>query len=251
MKALKFNLSGKTAFFKKPEVNTYLYFTYGTIHKVALMGIIGSCLGLGGYNQQNKEDDYPEFYEKLKDLKFAIVPKNEGGYINKKVQVFNNSVGYASKEEGGNLIVKEQWLENPAWDIYILLDNSDICKNIEKRFSERKFIYIPYLGKNDHVANIIDVQVIEDIKEVSDFNKLDSIFVKEEFEFIKDDGFDDFDFGDLDKEVEFKYQEKLPYKLELSTNQYILKTFIYTNMKVAKITDSKVYSVDNLNLYFI
>ena len=86
MKALKFNLSGKTAFFKKPDVNSYIYFTYGNIHKIAIMGIIGSCLGLGGYNQQTKEEDYPQFYEKLKDLNIAIIPKNEGGYISKKVQ---------------------------------------------------------------------------------------------------------------------------------------------------------------------
>ena len=248
MKTLKFNLSGKTAFFKKPDVNTYLYFTYGNIHKVALMGIIGSCLGLGGYNQQDKTDDYPEFYERLKDIKFAIIPKNEGGYINKKVQVFNNSVGYASKEEGGNLIVKEQWLESPIWDIYILLDESDICKNIEERFLKRKFIYIPYLGKNDHIANITDIQVIDNIKEINNFDKIDSMFIKEEFEFINDDGFD---FGDLEEEAEFKYQEKLPYELELTTNQYILQTFIYTNMKVNMVADTKVYCVDNLNLNFI
>ena len=40
MKALKFTLSGETAFFKKPDVNTYLYFTYGNIHKIALLGLI-------------------------------------------------------------------------------------------------------------------------------------------------------------------------------------------------------------------
>lgn len=253
MKALKFNLSGKTAFFKKPDVNTYTYFTYGNIHKIVLMGIVGCCLGLGGYNQQDKKDDYPEFYQKLKGLKVAIVPKNEGGYISKKVQIFNNSVGYASKEEGGNLIVKEQWLERPAWDIYILLDESDICKDIEERFSKRKFVYIPYLGKNDHIANITNIQVIEDVdkKEIQDFNKIDSMFIKEEFEFVKDNGFDDFSFDDIKEEVEFKYQEKLPYELELTTNQYILKTFIYTNMKVNRITDTKVYCIDNLNLSFI
>ena len=45
MKALKFTLSGKTAFFKRPEVNTYYYFTFGNIHKVALLGIFGAILG--------------------------------------------------------------------------------------------------------------------------------------------------------------------------------------------------------------
>lgn len=248
MKALKFNLSGKTAFFKKPDVNSYMYFTYGNIHKISLMGITGSCLGFGGYNQQTKEMDYPEFYEKLKDLKVAIVPKNEDGYISKKLQIFNNSVGYASKEEGGNLIVKEQWLEKPSWDIYILLEDNELSKNIEERFLKRKFTYIPYLGKNDHVATINDIKIIESIQEVNDIEKVDSMFIKDEFEFVKDF---DFGFDDLEKEAEFKYQEKLPCKLELTTNQYILETFVYTNMKVNKLSDAKIYNIDNLNLYFI
>ena len=61
-------------------------------------------------------------------MKVSIVPKNERGYIQKKIQTFNNSVGYACEEQGGNLIVKEQWLENPIWDIYVLLD----CEEAEQ-----------------------------------------------------------------------------------------------------------------------
>lgn len=53
MKALKFTLSGKTAFFKKPEVNTFYYFTYGQIHKVVLLGIFGALLGYKGHIQKN------------------------------------------------------------------------------------------------------------------------------------------------------------------------------------------------------
>ena len=59
-KAIKFKLSGKTAFFKKPDVNEYAYFTYNNIHKIALLGMLGAVIGLGGYNQQ-KENKYPEF----------------------------------------------------------------------------------------------------------------------------------------------------------------------------------------------
>ena len=51
MDILRFTLSGKQAFFKKPEVNSYYYFTYGNIHKVALLGIFGAILGYGGYTQ--------------------------------------------------------------------------------------------------------------------------------------------------------------------------------------------------------
>jgi len=114
MKALKFTLSGNSAFFKDNVINT-VYLTYGNIHRVALLGMFGAILGYGGYGKQNdmlkkknkKMPDYPEFYEKLKDIKISIVSNGKNGYFNKKLQTFNNSVGYASKEEGGNLIVKE------------------------------------------------------------------------------------------------------------------------------------------------
>lgn len=53
MKALKFTLKGKTAFFKNPEVNTYYYFTYGNIHKPALLGLFGAILGYQCYESDS------------------------------------------------------------------------------------------------------------------------------------------------------------------------------------------------------
>ncbi|HJF40214.1 MAG TPA: type I-B CRISPR-associated protein Cas5b, partial [[Clostridium] spiroforme] len=159
MKALKFTLSGKTAFFKRPEVNTNYYFTFGNIHKVALLGIFGAILGYQGYNA-TKDKGLPEFYQKLHDLKISIIPRNKNGYISKKIQYFNNSVGYASNELGGNLIVKEQWLENPIWDIVVLLDCQE-ADMLALSLLNNTCIYIPYLGKNDHPANISNVEIIE------------------------------------------------------------------------------------------
>ena len=155
MQALKFTLSGKTAFFKRPEVNTYYYFTFGNIHKVALLGIFGAILGYQGYNNTI---ELPEFYQKLKDIKLSILPHNKKGYFSKKIQYYNNSVGYASKEQGGNLIIKEQWLEAPCWDIVVLLDNEEANK-LAKAIINKKCIFIPYLGKNDHPANITDIDI--------------------------------------------------------------------------------------------
>lgn len=97
MKALKFTLSGNTAFFKVPSVNSNCYFTYGNIHKPALLGIFGAILGYSGY--MNQANIYPEYYDKLKDLQISIIPNRRN--FKKKIQVFNNSVGYASKQEGG------------------------------------------------------------------------------------------------------------------------------------------------------
>ena len=51
MKVLKFKLSGETAFFKKPDVNTFIYFTYGCIHKVAYLDYLEHSW-IKGYNNR-------------------------------------------------------------------------------------------------------------------------------------------------------------------------------------------------------
>lgn len=232
MQALKFTLSGKTAFFKRPEFNTYYYFTFGNIHKVALLGMFGAILGYRGYDSTI---ELPEFYQKLKDIKLSILPQNEKGYFSKKIQYYNNSVGYASKEQGGNLIVKEQWLENPCWNIVVLLDNEEADK-LANAIINKKCMYIPYLGKNDHPATISNPLVI-DLKE-RDINEevIDCLFPKGDFEEAEDI---DIDF--------YKYQESLPVGLNEKTGLYEYTTFIHTNLYM---DEGSVYSFDEKNIVF-
>lgn len=246
MDVLKFTLGGKSAFFKRPDVNTYFYFTYGCIHKVALLGIFGAILGYKGYNQMMQHDIYPEFYDKLKKIKVSIIPN----YINisKKVQTFNNSVGYASGEQGGNLIVKEQWLENPSWSIYVLLD-SDEAKSIAKAIVENNFIYIPYLGKNDHIADIIDAKVINDIVPISKYDNIDSLFIKGDF--VIDSLMEYEDDFDSEPAPIYKYEEQLPISLDEDVNKYNFHTFILTNARIKNTGEREVYKCEDRNIVFI
>ena len=232
MRALKFTLSGKTAFFKRPEFNTYYYFTFGNVHKVALLGMFGAILGYQGYNNTV---ELPEFYQKLKDIKLSILPQNENGYFSKKIQYYNNSVGYASKEQGGNLIIKEQWLEEPCWDIVVLLDNEE-SDRLAKALINHKCVYIPYLGKNDHPATISN-PIIVDLKERDiDEEVIDCLFPKGDFEEAEDL---DIDF--------YKYQESLPIGLNEKTGLYEYMTFIHTNLYM---DEGNVYSFDEKNIVF-
>ncbi|MCS4471761.1 type I-B CRISPR-associated protein Cas5b [Clostridium botulinum] len=248
MNVLKFTLRGRTAFFKKPDVNTYFYFTYGNIHKIALLGILGAALGLKGYNDQNENDKYPEFYEKLNNIKIGIVPMNKKGYTPKKIQVFNNSVGYASKEQGGNLIVKEQWLEDPEWEIYILL-RGEIEDKLKNSILDRNFKFIPYLGKNDHMATIENIELIKDTVKVDNPKQIDSLYIKDYFS-IKDK----FDLDeDDDKEIEedmWKYEEMLPVSLEEKTNKYELSPFVYTNFLINNTSYDLIYECKDKNIFF-
>ena len=252
MQALKFELSGKTAFFKKPDVNSYIYFTYGNIHKIALLGILGGILGLDGYMFQ-QDKIYPEFYSKLSDLMISIVPKSKEGFISKKVQTFNNSVGYASKEQGGNLIINEQWLEEPKWDIYILLEDKEYIDELKDRLLFNKYKYIPYLGKNDHFASIKYVEVVN-LEELQDVIKIDSLFIKKYFSILNSNEDDSSNLNQILNNVsdnkKWKYEEKLPIRLGKNTNQYELESFVFTNMKVKNKDKTSLYSYKDKTLFF-
>lgn len=244
MDILKFSLKGKTAFFKKPEVNTYISFTYGMIHKVVLLGMLGAIRGYRGYSAYRKEEDeYPEFYKRLSDIRCAIVPRYESGVPNKKIQQFNNSVGYASKEQGGNLIVKEQWLENPTWDIFIALDCKEAVSLAEDLLAKR-CVYIPYLGKNDHPADIENVVILKNCEIQTTYQKIDSLYQKEKVVYAELD-----EFEEEDMEIK-KYEETLPIALDKDTHMYKTSKFVYSNLPIEVYHDEVYQAGDKIIVFF-
>lgn len=254
MNAISFKLSGKTACFSKPDVNVYAYFTYNNIHKPALFGLLGAIIGLGGYTQlhdKNRglkksslgyDDGYPEFYEKLKHLKVSITPLAPNGYFSKKIQTFNNSVGYASQEAGGNLIVREQWLENPQWQIMILDDGSEMYQKIEEFLLNGKSVYIPYLGKNDHPAkieNVASIKLNDAINEI----KISSLFDEKVLQISK---------IPPRGELSFYFKEISPFSLQSQYHFYDeYKHLIFTNHSINEGDYSFVFSNDGKNYAFI
>lgn len=236
MKCLKFRLRGKTAFFKRAEFNSHTYFTYNNIHKPALLGMLGAIAGYGGYAQQGEEDVYPEYYAMLKDLKVSIVPASDNaGVFSKKIQTFNNSVGYASREEGGNLVVREQWLEDPCWDIYIMDNGSKGYSDVKKYILGHEAEFIPYLGKNDHIA-IIDDPCEIDI-EPTDSDTIDSIVID-----------DNFDAGDC--EGYSLFCEYVPVAMDSVYNHAIYAKSIFTDAEYNRENITDVYSDGDRNLFF-
>lgn len=237
MKLLKFNLHGKTAHFKKPDVNAYAYYTYSHIHKIALYGILGAILGLGGYNQQ-REEKYPEFYARLKEVRLGIVPIGKRrGYFSKKMITFNNSVGYANigaDKAPCNLVVREQWLEDVAWEIYIALDDLkdvELKEKLVEYILNSKAEYIPYLGKNDHIANISNPQLVEcDTEE--DVEQINSLFYYDEVE-LDDEAIDT-------NEVTYLFKDYMPTDLKKENNMYELKELAFTNRAVEDLNDQVI-----------
>jgi len=262
MKAISFELSGKTACFRKPDVNQFAYFTYNNIHKPALLGLLGAILGLKGHIQLSYENrcieeenraikkkadkkplnsGFPEFYEKLKDLKISITPLASYGYFSKKIQVFNNSVGYASKEMGGNLIVREQWLEEPKWQIVILDDGSKEYEQLKEYLLKGKAVFLPYLGKNDHPASIDKVEEIR-LTTPIDGAKISSLFIEDVFEISK---------MPPRGELSYFFKEVSPMRLQKEHHFYEYENLIFTNHRVVQNGSKNLFSFEEKNYFFL
>jgi CRISPR-associated protein Cas5, Hmari subtype len=276
MKVLKFNLSGDFAFFKN-EVMNDIYDTYPHIHKPALLGLFGAILGYDGYAQTQKvfgktDNSYPEYYQKLKDLKVAIVPKKQS--FTKILETFTNTTAMfnrvtvmdkkekdetedenndevkkvkdkkSDKKSGATLIVKQFWLEKPSWDIYLMVDNEE-SKKIEDSILNFKTVYSLYLGANNHFANISDIGILEG-KEITENAFIISSLVKAD---------------EINANLEsmltsrkecknlFYFNYILPTKLSSNNNIYQKEGFVLTNDLVG-LRKNKAYNVNGVNVMF-
>ena len=247
-KIISFDISSDFGMFKKPDIND-VYFTFNIIPKPTLLGILGAIIGLGGYSQQ-KDNLYPEFYEKLQDLLIGIVPYGNKGVFQKRVIKYNNTVGYANRD-GGTLNIIEQTLIQPKYKIYIGLELSkESHKKLNKFIDENvvQYEYIPYMGKNEFRLYIDEVKHFEDVKEFvpSDEFAIFSLFPNlgnkalKRSEALRDP------FDSSMSESYFYYFERLPIGLD-ELNQYRYENFAYTNAKM--VSDSEF--VKTLNLFLI
>lgn len=217
-------------FLKKNDINDNIYLTYNCLHKPALLGIFGAILGLGGYYQAfiNK-GNIPEYIEKLRDIKVGIEPLNSSnGNIKKTVITYNNSVGYANKEEGGNLIIKEQTLIAPKYRVYFLLNNEYAFKLFDM-LKNKEAVYIPYLGKNEFQLTWEEPKeyIATKFEHTSSYS-INSVFRKNDIikNHLLNDGVDDFL---SETQNFFLYFERLPIGFSKITGNYELEEFVYTN----------------------
>ena len=258
-KAISFEIRAEFGMLRKPFSNEKLdlYLTFNMLHKPALLGIIGAIIGLKGYAKYGK---LPEYYQKLKNLKVGIEPIkefHEKGIFPKTNIKFNNSVGYASKEEGGNLVIQEQTLINPAFRCFLLLDGS-IERNLELKilsYLKNGFAeYVPYFGKNEYslwfVQNELTGTFVEEYEAKADFESSDDFCISGIFSvgdnlFKNEKGESIFSFIPIDF---YSYFERLPTGFIPigDTFQYKLEKFVFTNSSVKKDTTTQnLYELTN------
>jgi len=247
-KVISFDLFADFGFFKKPFSNEKLdlYLTFNMVHKPALLGILGAILGLKGYKEYGK---LPEYHEKLKSLKIGIEPIeinkktgkpfHEKGIFPKTTIKFNNSVGYANKQNGinCNLIINEQIILSPAYRCYVLLDGSielSLQARLEEYLVNGYAEYLPYFGKNEFSCwwekDSLREYIVADLKRYSSFS-ISSIFYLPDVT-LKDSQSNLFDF--FITQNPFAYFERLPIgfiKVE-DSYQYQVEKFAYSNFQI-------------------
>ena len=241
---ISFEITSDFGFFKKPDVNTPIYFTYNIIPKPTLLGMLGAIVGFGGYSQTKNSSDFPEFYQKFKDLLVSVAPLAKKGVFQKQIIKYNNSVGYANRD--GVLNIAEQTLIKPSYKIYIALDLSNKNHKLLKRYllankTENSYIpnyeYIPYMGKNEFKLDIKNIQVFENISyELDEVFAISTLFQNSSKEAIKLNKAlrDPFDLSM--SETYFYYFERLPISFD-ELGQYKYENFCYTNAKFSKNSD--------------
>ncbi len=236
---VSFVLKSGFGFLKKPDTNDRINFTFNLLHKPALLGILGAIVGLEGHYQAYKQGKiFPEFWEKLQNLKIAIEPINtKNGVYPKTVVKYNNSVGYANIQ-GGNLIVEEQILISPSFRIFLKLSlENETEKKLYLFLKNNQAEFIPYFGKNDFQIWWDDFNETTDFKVNSASNeivRISSIFIKPNDRRVsprKDNGFD-FALSENSLESNFAYFERLPVGYDKLTGNYVFKEFVFTNFKI-------------------
>jgi len=220
-------------FLKKPDINDGIYLSYNMLHKPALLGILGAISGLKGYSIEGAMElsDVPEYRKKFEGLKVAIQPLcSQNGNFSKDVIKYTNTVGYASEETGGVLIIDEQTLIRPSYRVYFLLDiENKLQLTLNDRLKNREAEFIPYLGKNDHQLwwkNFQIWKILENDYRPSQKFRVDSIFIKPSDEKLQRE-VRRVSYGE--DTVRFMYFERLPEGWHPELPHYQLAEFLLTN----------------------
>lgn len=236
-KLISIDLKAPFGFLKKPDINEGIYLTYNTLHRPALLGILGAVAGLGGHSQGYiKNLKLPEYYTELEGLKTGVMPLGRNGIFPKTVIAYSNTVGYANDD--GTLIVREQTLINPAYRIFLLLECANkLHLEIYDSLKNCLSVFIPYMGKNDFSAwwskDSFQEYAFSEGKKEGGRNSITTLFKKPESKTVRENREDPLksaiDFTKPLTNDNFISFERLPEGFDEITSNYRFADYVYTN----------------------
>jgi len=173
MKTLVFDLFAPLGHFKVPYTVTSPL-TFPVPPKTSLYGIFGAILGVD-------KDKYIEKFNKI-GCKVAIrllnpvqrIHISENLINTKNVELFARM---NSRKSPPHTRIKFEFLKNPAFRIYITMNNLDILNNMAELLKKHKSIYSVSLGLSECLANYTYIGMFDSVCKENDkeFVKISSI----------------------------------------------------------------------------
>jgi len=185
MKAIKFRLSGDYALFKKPFANNQPQ-SFVIPPKTAILGMIGAIMG---WSKRDYIDMLP--FDTFKygvrlltsKIKKDLIGINLMQGKNAKF-TFNENPLRNPPDRGQRSPTRFEFLKDMKWEIFLIIDNKEIEKELFDRLLSKKFIYNPNLGLQSLFAKIecskddlVDFEIAQDIN--------DNLYTSFEKDFIR------------------------------------------------------------------
>lgn len=249
---IKFKLSGDYALFKKPFANNQPQ-SFVIPPKTSIVGMIGAIMGWSK----------SEYINKLPFDKFSYTVRLLTPQIKKDLIGINLMQGKIEKdkvtgESGGFFLEKNpishpgnrgkrsptrfEFLKDMAWEIFLIIEDNNIQKELFERLQTKKFVYNPNLGLQSLFATITKEELL-DMELTNEIN--DNIYTSFEKGFIQ---------FKIKKPVAF-YNELIPISFNSDRSLPQTKEMIsFVGDHELEITNKdglvqKLYQDDNKRLY--
>ncbi len=173
---VSFEISSDFGFFKKPDINK-IGLTYNLPPKPAILGIIGSVLGMNGIEKQDGKC-FPEYYTKLEHVKVGVTPIGDFPF-NKIVNTYNSRNSYFGDGKYDNVLIHEQLLIKPKYRIFVYDENQNQhIAELIKRLEAYNPLFMPYLGKNEFIISFDNINTKHSLGHVHKTKHISSVFIK-------------------------------------------------------------------------
>lgn len=150
MKALKFEIWGEFAHFRKPYTTTSpLTFPFPT--RPAIAGMIGAIIGIEKNNDicQNNDSSIAIC------LKNPVKKSRIGINLTQAAAIGSVKAGFVDLQQTKNKLnqIRYEYLKDPAYIVYFSHKDEKIYRQLKQHLQNHTSVFTPYLGISEHIAN--------------------------------------------------------------------------------------------------
>jgi len=151
---LIFDIEGEYGHFRKYNTTTSPL-TYSIPPRTAVVGILGAILGIKREHQPGIFPDQPvqELFNK-QNAWIAIQILNSVKKVNVGFNLIDTKKHFFDLTKAKHTQINFELLKNPKFRIFVHLKDENYFSDLEERLKQKKFVYTPYFGLAQFIANI-------------------------------------------------------------------------------------------------